>query len=131
MNRVTTISDLDGNYSITYQADAPPLDIDWYDHTQASATITNGKLSGRDVGGAEWEADFTLLPEESYAEFKAIVSAKNAPASTFILDKNGQPTRNSQVYTGKLKVTSIGTNLAVHGIVNHGVVNITVILRRK
>ena len=131
MGKITSLSDLNGDYSIVYQADAPPLPFVWCDHTIASAKVANGKLYGSDVGGAEWEADFVLLSGGDSVEFAAQVNTINAPASTFLLDRNGQCTRNSQKYAGILKVVIAGDDLALYGTVNHGVVNITVNLRRK
>ena len=131
MGKIISVSDLDGNYSIVYQADAPPQPFVWFDHTNATAKVVSGKLSGKDAGGAEWNANFDLLPEENSVKFTAQVNTKNAPATTFLLNKNGQPTRDAQNYEGTLKIIVVGADLALTGIVKHGVVDITVNLRRK
>lgn len=131
MSKISKISDLDGDYLVIYQTDAPPLNFEWFDHTTANAKLSNGKLIGRDAGGVDWLADFSLPPDAKKVEFRAVVKLDTAPATTFVLDKHGKPTKVSQEYTGTLNINIFEGRLVVQGLVLHGVCNITVIMKRE
>ena len=130
MAKLSSITEIDGIYNITYQSQAPNIpNIYWADHTIASATIANGKLQGQDVGGTTWTADLTLS-ENNLVNFLARVSTHTATSDTYLMTAHGQPTRETQAYSGALKVLILDEEITIHGTINHGVVTITINMKK-
>ena len=111
------IADLDGNYAVVYQTDSPPIpNFIWYDHAVATIKIENGVLTGHDAGRTHWNATLVMAPDGKSVDFLAIVDPQPAPPGTFVMDRNGRPTRIPQNYTGTLTVLLVGSNLTMYGM---------------
>ena len=124
-------SDLNGHYQVVYQTQAPQIPgFPWYDHTQGSIAIIDGKLRGTDIGGATWYGDINLNANNDEIEFVVNVDPNSAPAGTFLLDIQGRPCRIEQTYSGNLKILKIGENLTIYGTVIHGCVSIEITMKR-
>lgn len=131
MPKILDVSELNGNYSIVYQAQAPEIpEIYWVDHTVANAEIRDGVLIGQDTGGSTWKANITL-GEADDVYFTAVVTVENAEPNTFLMDIYGQPSKEAQNYAGTLSILSLGDKLIIFGTVLHGVVSIKINLNRN
>jgi len=121
------LEDLDGFYDVTMSADKI-LPEGFFEHMRANVRIENGMLTGKDVGGSEWNASLSIL--DNNVIFNATVDPINAPSNTFMYDVDGKMSRDKQSYSGCLVVTRVGKKLSVHGKVKHGVVGIDINLTR-
>jgi hypothetical protein len=121
-------AELQGFWEISYQS--TPQMPDWYEPGFGTAKIEGTKLTGVDGTGIVWDADLEISSDGSI-HFKARLDPKPAPETSFLIDKNGNATRDAQLYSGALRLLKANGEMILRTRVLQGPLTIDVQFRKK
>ena len=130
-NQIMEITDLNGFYEIIYLYEPPPPSEGGQRVSliRAYGAVVNGRFVAVDIGGGTSAGSITPIKDDKVS-YKIDWDLSQADPDVFLLDDNGQPTRDSVSYAGELQVIELGDKLVASGQLTLGTVSIEINVKR-
>lgn len=125
------ITDLNGFYEIIYHYEPPPSSEGGQRVAliRAYGAVMNGRIVAVDIGGGTSAGNIKPIKDDKVS-YEIDWDLSRAGPKVFLVDDNGQPTRDSVNYAGELQVIERGDKLLASGQLNRGTLSIEIAIKR-